>query len=159
MTGIGGGQKETLQPQHSAKKEIAMGIFDDVIGKVIGRGSESGAGNQGLLKGVMEMLSDREGGGLSGLVQSFQQKGLGDIISSWIGTGVNLPISPEQIREGMGNERIQKPAGQAGISAEEVSSKLADQLPKVVDKVTPSGVIPESGVPDQGIDFLKGKMP
>jgi len=135
-----------------------MGIFDDVISKVIGRKSESGAENQGLIRGVMELLTDQGGGGLSGLVQSFQEKGLGDIISSWIGTGQNLPISPDQVQEGLGNERVQKLANQAGMSTEEVSAKLADLLPTVINKVTPSGVIPEGGVLDKGMEFLKGKM-
>ena len=135
-----------------------MGIFDDVISKVIGRKSAPDAGNQGLIKGIMEMLSDKETGGLGGLVQSFQQKGLGGIISSWIGTGENLPISPAQIKEGLGNERIQKLANQAGLSTEDVSAKLAEHLPNIVDKVTPAGQIPEGGVLDQGMDFLKGKL-
>ncbi|MBU5612877.1 YidB family protein [Geomonas azotofigens] len=135
-----------------------MGIFDDVVGKVLGKSSESGGESSGLLKGVMDILTDKEGGGLSGLVQSFQQKGLGDTISSWIGTGQNTPISPEQIEEGLGSERIQNLAAKAGMSTEEVTAMLSEQLPDIVDKITPDGVVPEGGFLDKGLEFLKSKL-
>src|SRR5512137_1498885 len=113
-----------------------MGMFDDIKDKALGMLGESGEGS-GLLKGIMEMLSDKEGGGLSGLVQSFQQKGLGDIISSWIGTGQNSPISPDQLKEGLGSETLKNLAAKAGISTEEVTAKLSEQLPNLIDKMTP----------------------
>lgn len=135
-----------------------MGMFDDIKGKAFGMFGESGGEGTGLLKGVMEMLSDKEGGGLGGLVQSFKQKGLGDIISSWIGTGQNSPISPEQLKEGLGNEKLQNLAAKAGMSPEEVTAKLSEQLPNLIDKMTPEGVIPEGGLMEKGREFLKGKM-
>ncbi|WP_085813316.1 YidB family protein [Geoanaerobacter pelophilus] len=133
-----------------------MGIFDDVVGKILG--SKTGAESSGLLDGVMDLLSDKEGGGLSGLVQSFQQKGLGDTISSWIGTGQNWSISPEQIEEGLGSERIQNLAAKAGMSTEEVTAKLSELLPTMIDKITPDGLVPEGGLLDKGLEFLKSKL-
>ena len=135
-----------------------MGIFDDVVGKVLGKTGESGKEGSGLVKGVLEMLTDKESGGLSGLVQSFQEKGLGGIISSWIGTGQNAPITSEQIKEVLGNDRIQNLAAKAGISTDEVAAKLSEQLPNVVDKVTPDGVVPEGGLLNKGMDFIKGRF-
>ena len=135
-----------------------MGMLDDIKDKALGMIGESGGEGSGLLRGVMEMLSDKEGGGLGGLVQSFQQKGLGDIISSWIGTGQNAPISPDQIKEGLGSETLQNLAAKAGISAEEVTAKLSELLPNLVDKMTPDGVIPEGGMLDKGLEFLKSKL-
>jgi uncharacterized protein YidB (DUF937 family) len=64
-----------------------MGLFDGLTGKIsesLGLGDE---GNTNLLNAVMEMLNNKETRGLSGLVQTFRQKGLGDVISSWISTG------------------------------------------------------------------------
>ncbi|BCG46509.1 protein of unknown function DUF937 [Citrifermentans bremense] len=133
-----------------------MGIFDDVVGKILG--SKTGAESSGLLDGVMDMLSDKEGGGLSGLVQSFQQKGLGDTISSWIGTGQNWSITPEQIEEGLGSERIQNLAAKVGMSTEEVTAKLSELLPTMIDKITPDGLVPEGGLLDKGLEFLKSKL-
>ncbi len=133
-----------------------MGILDDVVGKILG--SESGTESSGLRDGVLDMLSDKEGGGLSGLVQSFQQKGLGDIISSWIGTGQNSSISPEQIEEGVGTETIQNLAAKAGMSTEDVTAKLSELLPTMIDKITPDGFVPEGGLLDKGLEFLKSKL-
>lgn len=133
-----------------------MGMLDDIKDKALGMFGESGGEGSGLLKGVMEMLS--EGGGLGGLVQSFQQKGLGDIISSWIGTGQNSPISLDQLKEGLGSETLQTLAAKTGISTEEVTAMLSEQLPHLIDKMTPDGNIPEGGLLEKGMEFLKGKL-
>ena len=120
-----------------------MSIFDDVVGKVTG-GAVAGGGGQGLVTSVLEMLSNRQGG-ISGLAETFQQNGLGHIVSSWIGTGGNLPVSPDQVQQVFGNEQIQAFAQKAGIAPEVASSQLAELLPGVVDKLTPGGEIPQGG--------------
>lgn len=135
-----------------------MGLIDDITEKVHGLLGESGGEGSGLAKGVVEMLSDKAGGGLAGLVQSFQQKGLGEIISSWISTGQNLPISADQIREGVGIEKLQSLAAKVGMSPEEVTTKLSSLMPDLIDKMTPDGVVPEGGVLEKGLEFLKSKL-
>ncbi|WP_026841641.1 YidB family protein [Citrifermentans bremense] len=132
-----------------------MGIIDDVTSKVRGM---SGGENSGLVKGIVEMLSNRETGGLGGIIQSFQQKGLGDIISSWIGKGPNAPISPNQVKEGLGNERMQQLSTQAGTSTDETANKLSNILPEMVDKATPEGTVPEGGILDKGLEFIKSRF-
>ena len=48
---------------------------------------------------VMQMLSNNgQSGGRAGLAKAFQDKGMGDQMTSWISTGQNQPISPEQIK-------------------------------------------------------------
>ncbi|MBI2779891.1 MAG: hypothetical protein HYX62_08980 [Gammaproteobacteria bacterium] len=81
-----------------------MGLFDHIAGEAIGKLTGQGSGQSSLLDGVMDMLNNNQAGGIGGLVQSFKDKGLGDIVSSWIGTGSNLPISPEQIQQALGAE-------------------------------------------------------
>ncbi len=135
-----------------------MGLFDDVVGKLGGMlGGGEGEG-QGLLGGVMELLTSGEGGGLGGLVQSFKDKGLGDIVSSWVGTGENLPINADQIKEVLGNETIANLAAKFGLSPDDLSAKISEFLPGVIDKLTPDGSIPEGGLLEKGLDFLKGKL-
>lgn len=132
-----------------------MGMFDDITGKVR---EQMGGKDAGLMKGVMEMLSNRQTGGLNGIIESFRQKGMGDIISSWISTGPNKPISAEQVKEGLGNERTQQLAAKAGMTTDEAATKLSQQLPDVVDKATPDGNVPEGGILDKSLDFLKSKL-
>ncbi len=133
-----------------------MGILDEIVGKVSGM---LGGGDQqqtGLLGGIMEMLSGSGSGGLNGLMQTFQEKGLGDVISSWVGTGANQAISADQIQEVLGSDMVQNLAAKAGIPQEEIGGKLAELLPGVIDKLTPDGTIPEGGLLEKGLEMLKG---
>lgn len=135
-----------------------MGLFDHIAGEAIGKLTGQGSGQSSLLDGVMDMLNNNQAGGIGGLVQSFKDKGLGDIVSSWIGTGSNLPISPEQIQQALGAEQVQQLAGKAGISPETASANLAEMLPNVIDKLTPNGQLPSGDLLNQGLSLLKSKL-
>jgi uncharacterized protein YidB (DUF937 family) len=117
-----------------------MGLLDSVLGTL----AQGGSGNQ-LLDSVMRMVNDPAHGGLEGLVRSFQDKGLGGIVDSWVSTGKNLPISPDQIAQGLGSGELSSLASRLGMSQGDVSSKLAQLLPDVVDKLTPNGQVPDAG--------------
>jgi uncharacterized protein YidB (DUF937 family) len=102
-------------------------------------------------------LINNQPGGLGGLVQSFQQGGLGEVVNSWVSTGQNLPVSAEQLQSVLGGGQLQNIAAQLGVSPEQASGSLADLLPQVVDKLTPNGQLPEGGgdLLAQGMDLLK----
>ena len=136
-----------------------MGILDK-LRDTVGGASTEGSNEAALLKGVLEMLGQGQGGsgGLAGLLKGFQAHGLGEIISSWIGTGENLPISPQQIQQGVGMEQLQQLASKAGLSPEAARTMLAQILPGFIDKLTPDGQIPQEGLLEQGLRFLKGKL-
>lgn len=121
-----------------------MSLFDDAKKKAASMIGGMWGEHTGIVETVMGMITNKESGGLTGLVDSFKEKGLGDIVSSWISTGKNMPISPEQIQQGLGQERIQQFAEKTGMSSEAASSKLSVLLPDVVDKLTPEGKIPET---------------
>jgi uncharacterized protein YidB (DUF937 family) len=129
-----------------------MGLFDDLVGKVVG----AVKGSQGLAEGVMGLLTNQETGGLAGLVQTFKQQGLGDIISSWVGTGTNAAITPDQVQEVLGGDVIQQLAEKSGVSVEAAKAQLTELLPSLIDKVTPEGKIPEGGLLDKGQELLRG---
>lgn len=135
-----------------------MGLLDDLVGKATSMLGAKEGESSGLMGSVMELLSNSETGGLNGLVQSFQEKGLGGIISSWIGTGENLPISAEQIQQGLGSDMVQNLAAKVGIAPEELNGKLAELLPGLIDKLTPDGTVPEGGLLEKGMEFLKGRL-
>ncbi len=136
-----------------------MGLFDDLLkgglSSMIGGAPQQQA--SGLAGGILEMIAGRQSGGLQGLVQSFTQKGFGDIVSSWVSTGANLPISGTQIQSALGNDAISSLAQKAGVAPEMASSILAQVLPVIVDKLTPDGKIPDTGsFLDQGLNIFKG---
>ena len=104
------------------------------------------------------MITNPQTGGLSGLVDQFKNKGLGDVVSSWIGTGENQPVSGEQVERALGNDRIQEIARSAGISGADASGGLAALLPQIIDKLTPDGTVPEGGMLAKGLDMLKRSL-
>lgn len=133
-----------------------MGLLDQVVGALAG--SQSG-GNNALLETVMKMVNDPQHGGLQGLIQSFQQGGLGDIVNSWVAKGENLPISAEQIQNVLGGSSLDNIASQLGVSQEHASGSLASMLPQLIDSLTPNGSVPEGGdLMAQGMEMLKGKF-
>jgi uncharacterized protein YidB (DUF937 family) len=135
-----------------------MGLFDAIAGQVSGALANAGAssGQGGLMDIVSGLINNPQTGGIEGLVKSFQDKGLGDAMASWIGTGVNQAISGEQIQHVLGNEQVQAFAQKLGLSSTDISSGLASLLPQVIDKLTPTGQVPEGGLLAQGLSLLKG---
>ena len=111
-----------------------------------------------LLQIVMSLLGlNSSVGGLAGVVQAFQKNGLGDIVNSWVGTGKNMPVTPDQIKQGLGGDVLNQLAGKAGVSPDAASAQLSSLLPDVIDKVTPNGKIEAGGI-DQLLKMFQGKM-
>lgn len=130
-----------------------MSLFDQALGALAG--GQSGD-NSALLQTVMQLVNNPQNGGLEGLIQSFQQGGLGEIVNSWVSTGQNLPISAEQIQSVLGGSSLSGLAAQLGVSPEQASGSLADMLPQLIDKMTPNGQMPQGGdLLTQGLDMLK----
>ncbi|MGL6070938.1 YidB family protein [Craterilacuibacter sp.] len=132
-----------------------MGLLDQLTG-ALGSSTE-GAEGQGGLMGAMGALLEQNGG-LGGLVEKFQQGGLGDVVSSWISTGDNQAIAASQIEQVLGNEQIAALAGKIGLDTSQVAQSLATALPQLVDTLTPNGELPagNSDLLAQGSSLLKG---
>lgn len=119
-----------------------MGLLDSVVGAL---GAGGGGGGQGDLLGVVMKLIGQNGGDLAGLVSKFQQGGLGDVVGSWVSTGQNLPVSPDQLSHVLGKDTIGNLAQQLGVSHGDLAGQLSQLLPQVVDKMTPQGQMPAAG--------------
>lgn len=136
-----------------------MGLLDSVVGSLTAGNAQGG---NGLLDTVMQLIQNQPGG-LAGLVQSFQQGGLADVVNSWVSTGQNLPVSGQnlpvsgqQLASVLGSGPLQDIAAQLGVSPEQASGSLADLLPQIVDQLTPNGQLPQGGdLLTQGMDLLK----
>ena len=124
-----------------------MGLLDSVIG-ALAQGQGGARGGQGdLLNLVLGMLAQNApGGGLGGMLARAQQGGLGDIVQSWIGTGQNLPVSPEQLQSMLGDDTLGQLARQLGLSTGDAAGQLSQVLPDVVDRLTPQGRVPDAGL-------------
>ena len=124
-----------------------MGLFDSVMGAVSGQLSQQG-GLANVLGGLL--ANNGETGGFSGLAARFHQAGMGDLLSSWIGKGENLPISAEQIERVLGSDAVGNIASKLGIDPAQASAQLSQMLPGLIDKLTPNGVAPEGGFGNAG---------
>ncbi|MDB5924676.1 MAG: hypothetical protein JWN13_3612 [Betaproteobacteria bacterium] len=107
------------------------------VGLGTGAGGLGGLGGLGALAGL---------GGLGALLHRFQEKGFGDQVQSWVGTGANQPIEPEALSQVFGSDELSKIASQAGVTEDEARTGLSQLLPQVVDHLTPHGQLPD---PDQ----------
>ncbi|MGC8703393.1 MAG: YidB family protein [Thiomonas sp.] len=124
-----------------------MGLFDSVaggLGQMLGgQQAQAGAADNPMVQAVMGLLGNS--GGLGGLLEKFQQGGLGNLAQSWVGTGANLPISAEQIQQVLGSDALGDIASKLGMQPEQAASELSQALPNVVDKLTPNGQLPAEG--------------
>lgn len=134
------------------------GVLGNVVGSVLGGAQGQAGGGNAMLQLVMNLLQQQ--GGLSGLVDMLNKGGLGQQAASWVSTGANLPVSPEQITQILGQGGIGDLAAKMGMNAQEVSGGLAQYLPEVVNQLTPDGAIPsnENELLTQGLDALRGKL-
>lgn len=120
-----------------------------IAGAVQGMTGGQGAADNPLMQIIGSLLSNGGPyGGLAGLVQQFQQAGLGQQVGSWVSTGANLPISPEQLSKVFGGAELQQMASTAGMEASQFSAELSQLLPQMIDQLTPDGRMPTGGVED-----------
>jgi uncharacterized protein YidB (DUF937 family) len=123
-----------------------MSLFDSITSAFSGQQAGSGSANAStsLVQSVMEHINNQPGG-LNGLIQQFREKGVGDIVSSWVSNGQNLPISSDQLSSVLGSGPLAQIAEKAGITPDQASSALSQILPHVVNHATPDGAPPEGG--------------
>lgn len=130
-----------------------MGLLDQVIRSAVGSGTNRGTSP--IMMALLALLAPRtmagrssnvpasgNVGGLGGLLERFRQGGLEDIMNSWIGTGENKPLSPNQLHGALGRETVDDLSRETGMPRDDLLSQLSNLLPGVVDKLTPHGQLP-----------------
>ena len=128
-----------------------MGLFDSILGAVSGQTGTSGEANP--LVGMLGSLL-AQSGGLQGLASKFAQSCQGNAFQSWVGMGENEAISGNQIQNALGSEQVKAIAAKMGIDPAQASGFLAEYLPKIVDKLTPTGKIDPAADHQQGLAAL-----
>jgi uncharacterized protein YidB (DUF937 family) len=111
-----------------------MSLLDGLLGGAIG----------GEMATVVNSFIQQHGG-VQGIAAQFEKQGLGPTVQSWIGTGANQPISPDQVHQVFGSGMIAQLAAKAGMNPQDLAQKLSQVLPSAIDKLTPDGKIPAKG--------------
>ncbi len=125
------GQRRESGPGATVDPSLPPGDFSDLSGMLDGpaasRTAPAGPGDLG---------------GLDGLVDRFRQGGLGDVIESWIGSGANRAVAPDQLARALGPDTVDTLQSQTGLDRATLLSQLAQALPEVVHALTPQGRVP-----------------
>lgn len=125
-------------------------------------GNQSGDVNLGSLAGTVMGMMSKDNGGIGGMLEQFQNNGLGDVAKSWVSTGQNLPISADQLTQVFGQQKLGAMAQQSGMDLTKFLPILTAALPLIVDKLTPDGEVNDksNNMLEQGMgllgSFLKG---
>ncbi|PJX21079.1 hypothetical protein CAP48_17370 [Advenella sp. S44] len=151
---LGGGKKPEDQTQGEQRQDGQVASEQAPLDPQDGQGGLGSLGglaggiNLGalgaLLPVIMSVLNNQQGG-LGGLAEKFQRGGLGDIFNSWVNSGENQDISPQQVDTALGADTVDSIAQQSGYSRDDILGTLSGILPQVVDKSTPDGQIPADG--------------
>jgi len=120
-----------------------MGIAQQLIKQQLGDSVNSDT----IQSAIQGLLGDGGNGNLdiSSLVSSISQNGgLGDMVSSWLGDGENMPIDSSTITNLFGNDKIADFASKLGVDSDNASSLLSDVVPNMIDQSSSGGSILDS---------------
>jgi uncharacterized protein YidB (DUF937 family) len=120
-----------------------MGLMEEVLAMAGSSGAQQGP-HATALTAIMAYINSPQVGGIAGLQSMFQQGGLGNIVSSWIGSGQNLPVSASQLQNVLHGGALQQAAQQAGMDPSQLTGMMSSLLPHLVDKLSPNGQVPDA---------------
>ena len=115
-----------------------MSLFGEIAGSLLGQAGES------MIAGHLTQMIEQQGG-LGGLVQRFEQAGMGSVIATWVGNGPNASITPDQLHAILGSDVVQQLTQRTGLPIDQLLPLVAQHLPGVIDRATPDGQVPAAG--------------
>jgi uncharacterized protein YidB (DUF937 family) len=149
MKSFGGGEQSSApSPAGGPPSGPAGNDINVASSHETGGSQETGGGLGGLLRGSLGGLltggaaGSILGGGLNDLVKQLQQSGLHEEANSWIGSGPNKTIAPNDLANALGADQINSMMEHSGLSRDELLEGLSQHLPRVVDQLTPDGKVP-----------------
>jgi uncharacterized protein YidB (DUF937 family) len=134
----------------------AGGGLGDVLGGLLGGspGAKPGGAGPGG-GGVADMIPGGLGGllggaaagsvlsgGLGNLIKELQQSGQGRAAQSWVSTGPNEEIAPNDLANAVGSDTLESLSRQTGMGQNDLLAGLSQYLPDLVDQLTPKGRLP-----------------
>ena len=135
-----------------------MGLMDMLTGAMGGAGAGGGeagaAGGQANIVGAIVGMLQNQPGGVGGVLEKFQQSGLGGVAQSWMGSGDNQQVSPDQVHQALGPDAVNDVAGRLGVPPDEAAGHISQFLPQIMDHISPGGQAPAGG----GLGALSGLL-
>jgi uncharacterized protein YidB (DUF937 family) len=116
-----------------------------------GGGADGTVDPNRLIGGVQEVFASK--GGVEGLVSTLRAGGLGNVVDSWVSTGDNQSVEPQQLGAALGPDTVNQLSTKTGISIETLLPLLAAVLPMIINHLTPNGQVPKGGSADNQPDI------
>jgi uncharacterized protein YidB (DUF937 family) len=118
-----------------------MGLLDGMMNALTGTTDQSASP---ALPGVLsQILGGTKLGNIGGLLAQLQQSGLDRQVASWLGSGSNMPVSPDQLQSALGDNHVQQMSSSTGLPIDQLMKVLAQMLPGAVDHMSPHGALQE----------------
>lgn len=165
---LGGLVRGQATPAHPSNSTVnspfgqAGSSLGDLLGSVLGGTQAKPAvqGGAGLLIALLPVVLNwvQQQGGLEKVLASLQSKGLGGQAQSWMSTGQNQPIQPQQVEQVFGATQVDQFASQTGASRDAVLAGIASLLPQVFDQLTPKGDMSTAQDANQEIGAVLGQL-
>ena len=149
-TGYGGQDRATSGPATgTVQAKTLSGGLADIFGSLFGGGPTSAkpVGSNPTSGGLGPVLGGAAAGtalsgGLGRLINDLQKSGQARVAQSWIDRGPNEEIAPADLRKALGSDTLDALAKQTGLSRDELLEGLSQNLPDLIDKLTPNGRLP-----------------
>lgn len=110
--------------------------LSDIAGGILGKLGTSGFAGQ-----IESMLGPTI---IQTILDQLNQQGLGAKVNSWLGKGANEPITADELRQALGNQKVQEIARQLGLPADQLAEILAQHLPQATEKAAQAGALSSS---------------
>ncbi len=110
-----------------------MGLLDGILGGIVGAEMAT----------VVNQLIQQHGG-VSGIVNQLQTQGLGNTVKSWVSTGPNQPVSPQELHAALGADTVAQLSAKYGLNPQDLLQRLSSALPAAIDHLTPGGAVPKA---------------
>jgi uncharacterized protein YidB (DUF937 family) len=124
------------------------------VNALVKKATDGARGAHGTLSTLMNTMGGQSHAGFNNLLSTLSSNGLADQVKSWVGKGANEQVSGQQVASALGPEKMDQLAQSTGLSKGEVADHLAQQLPPVVNKLTPDGSVPD----EAGLENVAGRV-
>jgi uncharacterized protein YidB (DUF937 family) len=129
-----------------------MGLLDSLIAGAM-KSAFQQLDTSALPSILSQILGRTDLGGVGGLLDALRRGGLDQQVGSWLGQGANAAVSPDQLRNALGDGELTKMAQVTGLSLDQLLAILSQHLPQTIDQMSPHGHLVEDPMAiDPGAD-------
>ena len=117
---------------------------------------KSGGGDTGGIMDALSGITSGQGLDMAGIVEKLKSGGLGDQVSSWLGDGENKAVSGDQLKNALGEDKVNEMAAKMGVDSGAACEKLSQTMPELMDKMSTGGNLLDGEGASNALNAAKG---